>query len=459
MSAATRGVRSFLNPNSTQLLTQKIRIGRGPFQCALVLEEPDPTLDVQLRSLGIEPYRPDDVPDEAGLIKLLEERPYELIYKRSRVPITAKVLDAAPSLFAVNLCCIGDDSVDKQACADRGVLVTNDPISNGRSVVELFLGTMICMSRRIFEAVRETDNNEWFKTQKGRFEVRGKILGVFGLGNIGKQVAQVAEGLGMRVVFFDNRELAREVGETMGWSSVDSLEELFRVSDIVTAHVSAFDYRGRANDNVIRYEDFAAFGEKEHESPRVFVNLARGNIFDPADLLRAADEGHVGQAMVDVYPEEPKSSNDAWNNPYAGHPRIFGTPHIGAATLEAQPRIAAHVAGTTRLLSRNGRLRNCVFGGRHEVGIGASDDIGSYLTVVHSCERGTKKAVDDAIYNAGANNITSSHRDFVKFGIAYEVVGVDKALSDSEVEGLILEARELTGNPDAIRAIRQIPSI
>ena len=439
-------------------MTQNLRIGRGPFQRALVLEEPDATLDDHLRSIGVEPFRPAETPDEAGLIKLLEAEPYELIYKRSRVPITSRVLDAAPSLFAVNLCCIGDDSVDKQACADRGVLVTNDPISNGRSVVELFLGTMICMSRRIFEAVRETDNNEWYKTQQGRFEVRGKTLGVFGLGNIGKQVAQVAEQLGMKVAFFDNRDLAREVGETMGWTPTESIEDLFRLADVVTAHVSAFDYRGRANDLVLKYEHFVALGDKVGESPKVFINLARGNILDPADLRRAADEGHVGQAMVDVYPEEPKDSKEVWLNPYSDHPRIFGTPHIGAATLEAQPRIAAHVAGTTRFLSRHGRLRNCVFGGRHDVGIGGSEAIGSYLTVVHSCERGTKKAVDDAIYNAGANNITSAHRDFDKYGIAYEVVGIDRPLSDDDVEGLIQEARQLTGNSGAIRAIRQIPA-
>lgn len=439
-------------------MTQHLRIGRGHFSRALVLENPDPTLDDHLRSIGIEPFRPAETPDEDQLIELLNSAPYELLYKRSRVPVTARVLDAAPNLFSVNLCCIGDDSVDKQACADRGVLVTNDPISNGRSVVELFLGTMICMSRRIFEAVRETNNNEWYKTQKGRFEVRGKTVGIFGLGNIGKQVAQEAVQLGMKVVFFDNRDLSREVGETMGWQSVNTIEELFRRSDVVTAHVSAFDYNGRSNDGVLKYEHFKALGDKDYASPKVFVNLARGNILDPADLLRATNEGHVGQAMVDVYPVEPRDSDDPWKNPYGDHPRIFGTPHIGAATLEAQPRIASHVAGTTRLLSRTGRLRNCVFGGKQEIGIGGDETIGSYLTVVHSCQRGTKKAVDDAIYHAGVNNITSAHRDFEKYGIAYEVVGIDKALSDEQLQGLIDEARELTGNPTAIRAIRQIPA-
>lgn len=432
------------------------RITKGRFTRALVLENPDPTLDDHLRAIGIEPFRPDVTPDEDALVKLLENDPYDLIYKRSRVGITPRVLDAAPNLSAVMLCCIGDDSVDKVACAERGVLVTNDPVSNGRSVVELFVGEMICLCRRVFAAARETDNNLFVKSQERRFEVRGKTLGVFGLGNIGKQVAQVSEELGMKIAFYDNRAVAREVGETMGWTAMPSLDELFRVADVVTCHVSAFDYRGKSNDSVITYDDFAAMGDKDYESPRVFINLARGNIFDAADLIRAADEGHIGQAMVDVYPEEPREKTDPWVNPYANTAGIFGTPHIGAATMEAQPRIASHVAGTTRLLSEQGRLRNCVFGGKEIVGIDCVDAVKSYLTVVHSTDRGTKKAVDDAIYNAGANNIMSAHRDFDRYGIAYEVVGTDKPLTEAELQSLIDEAVSLTGNPTAVRAIRQI---
>lgn len=432
------------------------RLGKGDFTRALVLESPDPTLDDHLRAIGIEPFRPNFTPNEDELVRLLEAEPYELIYKRSRVEITPRVLAAAPNLFAVMLCCIGDDSVDKQACAERGIVVTNDPISNGRSVVELFVGELICLSRRIFTAAREVDRNEFVKSQSRRFEVRGKKLGVFGLGNIGKQVAQMGELLGMTIVFHDNRDVAREVGETMGWTYVPSIEELFRQSDVVTCHVSAYDYRGNANDNVLRYEHFAAFSDKDYLSPRIFLNLARGNIHTAEDLIRACDEGHIGAAMVDVYPEEPRQQEDAWVNPYADHKCIFGTPHIGAATLEAQPRIAAHVARTTRMLSRYGRLRNCVFGGKEDIGIDAVDDVRSLITVVHSTERGTKKAVDDAIYNAGASNIMSAHRDFERYGIAYEVVGIDKPLTDTEIQGLIEHASDLTGNPHAIRAIRQI---
>ena len=448
--------RRLISPNVKSMSRFQPRIGNGPFRRALVLEAPDSTLDDHLRAAGIEPVRPDETPTEDELIALLEAQPYDLIFKRSRVPITARVLDAAPSLFAVMLCCIGDDSVDKEACAERGVLVTNDPISNGRSVVELFVAALTGMSRRVFEAVRETDECRFVKSQAQRFEVRGKTLGIFGLGNIGKQVAQMGEALGMDIVFYDNRDVAREVGETMGWKFAPDLTALFELADVVTCHISAFDYRGEANDDVIGFEHFAAMANKERPSPRLFINLARGNVHRAEDLVRAVDAGHIGRAMVDVYPDEPKSAADAWANPYAAHPRIFGTPHIGAATLEAQPRIAAHVARTTRWLSHQGRLRNCVMSPRVEIGLDQVSDFDHILTVVHSTRRGTKKAVDDAIYNAGASNLTSAHRDYANFGIAYEVVAIDQPLSDAQLQGLIDDARALTGDEHAIRALRQI---
>lgn len=434
------------------------RIGAGHFRRALVLENPDSSLDDHLSTLGIEAVRPSSTPSEDELVEMVRGQRYELIYKRSRVPITARVLDAAPELFAVNLCCIGDDSVDKEACAQRGVLVTNDPVSNGRSVVELFAGAMLTMARRGFEATRETHASVWRKSSEARFEVRGKVLGVFGLGNIGKQVAQMGDALGMSIAFYDNREVACEVGEALGFRQMPDIESLFEASDVVTCHVSAFDFRGRANDNVLTYEHFAAMGRKSGQSPRLFVNLARGNIYEPSDLIRAVDEGHIARAMVDVYPDEPKQKGDVWDNPYRDHPRIFGTPHIGAATLEAQPRIALHVARTTKSLSYTGRLRNCVFAPRVQIGLDQPSEAPHILTVVHSTRRGTKKAIDDAIYHAGASNLYSEHRDFDRYGIAYNVVAIDRPLSDPQLQGLIDESVRLTGDEHAVRSLRQISS-
>lgn len=433
----------------------RTRLGKGAFKRALVLESPDPTLDDHLRAMGIEPVRPSATPDEEQLIKMLEADSYELIYKRSRVPITQRVLDAAPDLFAVMLCCIGDDSVDKVACADRGVLVLNDPVSNARSVTELAFGEIICLARRVFHAADETRQNRFLKSQKQRYEVQGKKLGIFGLGNIGKQVARMGESLGMDILFHDNRPTAREVGELLGWTFVSELDDLFRQADVVTAHVSAFDYKDNDNSGVITYEHFKAMGDKEQDSPRIFVNLARGNIHTSEDLNRAVKEGHVRQAMVDVFPEEPNNAEDPWVNPYAGNPNIFATPHIGAATLEAQPRIASHIAGSTRLLSEYGHIRNCVYVPQHEIGVerGSYDNI---ITVVHSSERGTKKAVAEAIYNAGASSLVSAHRDIDKFGIAYEVIATDKPLSDDQIQEMIVRGQEVSKAPFAIRAVRQV---
>lgn len=431
------------------------RLGKGPFRRALVLESPDPTLDDHLRAAGIEPFRPDETPDEDELIRLLEAAPYELIFKRSRVQITPRVLDAAPNLFAVMLACIGDDSVDKVACADRGVLVCNDPVSNAQSVNELTFGSILSLARRAFHAVDETRQHHFGKTQAQRYEIRGKTLGIFGLGNIGKQVAQTGEALGLKIVFYDNRPTAVEVGKLMGWTEAKDLETLFKEADIVTAHISAFDYEDENNSGVLTYEHFKAMGQKDYDSPRIFINLARGNIHTSDDLLRAVEEGHVRQAMVDVYPEEPRNAGDGWVNPYGDNPNIFGTPHIGAATLEAQPRIASHIAQTTSNMSHFGGIRNCVFAPAHEVSIphGRYKNI---LTVVHSSERGTKRAVAESIYDAGASSLVSTHRDFDKYGVAYEIIATDKPLSDDQIQEMIQRGQQHSDGEFAIRAVRQI---
>lgn len=434
---------------------QSVRRWDKPFERALILENPDESLDEHLRALGIEPVRIEVTPDEDALVELLEKDSYQLLYKRSRVPITARVLDAGKDLAAIMLCCIGDDSVDKQACAERGVLVTNDPISNARSVCELAFGEILCLSRRVFHAVRETNVSDFAKSADRRYEIKGKRLGIFGLGNIGAQVARMGEMLGMEISFFDSRPAAREVGMLLGWTSIPSLEELFADADIVTAHVSAFDYKGNDNAEVIRYEDFKAMGNKDYDSPQVFLNLARGNIHSSEALLRAVEEGHVRQAMVDVFPEEPRNRGDDWKNPYADNPNIFATPHVGAATQEAQPRIARYVANTTELLSNYGTLRNCVMAPKQLIGFepGQYDHV---ITIVHSSERGTKKAIAGCIYDAGASNLMSAHRDFNEYGIAYEVIALDRALSEEAIQQMIERANEVSNSDNAIRAIRQL---
>jgi len=433
------------------------RILLEPFSRALVIESPHPSLDGELARMGIQATRVASVPDEDALIAAIQGVDAQILFKRSQVPVTRRVIEACPSLHAVQLCCIGDDSVDKVACAENGLLVFNDPISNGRSVVELAIGHLIALSRRLYETDVAMSASRWEKNDRGRYEVRGKVLGIVGLGNIGRQVARASEALGMQIAFFDNRLVAQEVGTEMGWKRYNTLSELFRASDMVTAHTSARDSWGRDNEGLLNEALSELAADRPDNSPRVFLNLARGNVHSVEALRAAVGASAVRYAAVDVYPDEPAPGQSAsWVNPYADLPNVVCTPHIGAATQEAQPRIAHRVAETMGYFSRYGWMRDCVLAPRVKLSVGEAAWGRAVLAVVHSTRRGTKKAIDDAIYAAGASNLFSTHQDF-EVGVAYDLSVLDSALSPEQIDDLVAHARELAGDDGAIRAVRQIP--
>jgi D-3-phosphoglycerate dehydrogenase len=426
----------------------------GRLKKALVIENPSEVLDEELKSQGFEVQRLKEAPSEDELVRVLEAGQHHLIFKRSVVEINERVVRASKNLAAVMLCCIGDDSVDKESCARHGVMVTNDPVSNGRSVAELVIGELIALSRRIFDSVIEMNESVWRKNSTARYEVLGKTIGIIGFGNIGRQVAQLSKLMGMDVVFFDSAPIAREIGLAMGYRACDNLRDLFALSDFVTVHVSATDIHGHSNKNVFNYDTFKQWAARPKSSPRIFLNLARGFVVAPDDVRRAIADGLVSYAMTDVFPDEPRSSDTkAWVNPYHGEPRVFATPHIGAATNEAQPRIGRYVARTTELFSRYGMIRDCVFRPRAKIEFEAP--VGQHiLAVVHTDKRGTKKAVDDAIYEAGASNVGSAHVDFPEYGIAYDVSILDRPLSDAQADHLVSTAHRITGEANAIRWLR-----
>ena len=310
-------------------------------------------------------------------------------------------------------------------------------------------------SRRVFDSVIEMNESVWRKNSTARYEVLGKRLGIVGLGNIGRQVAALARALGMEVLFHESAVIPREVGLAMGYTAVDSLAELMEAVDFVTVHVSATDIHGNSNRNLFTYDVLKHFGaQRGKRSPRIFLNLARGFVVSAEDLLRATRDGYVNYAMTDVFPEEPRDvETRAWLNPFQDEKRIFATPHIGAATLEAQPRIARYVSRTTELFNRYGMVRNCVFRPRAAIEFEVRE--GQHiLSVIHTDKRGTKKAVDDAIYEAGASNVRSAHVDFPEYGIAYDVSVLDRPLTGEQVDGLVERARAITGDADAIRSVR-----
>jgi len=322
-------------------------------------------------------------------------------------------------------------------------------------VVELAFAHMIALSRRLYETDVAMASSLWQKNATGRFEILGKQLGIVGLGNIGRQVARMAEAFGMEVRFYDTRMVAQEVGQEMGWTKCDTLEDLFSGSDIVTIHTSATDYRGRSNEGLLNGALGRLGADRPSNSPRIFLNLARGNVHSTQALLAAVASGAVRRAAVDVYPSEPRPGQTDWKNPYADEPNVVCTPHIGAATQEAQPRIARRVAHTLGEFSSVGAVRDCVYNPRAKLHLGDATRGHTVLCVVHSDERGTKKAVNDAIYEAGASNLGTVHRDFDN-GVAYEACVIDQPLSATALRALVARAADLAGDPAAVRAIRQV---
>ncbi len=433
------------------------RIQLRPLTAALIIESPDPILDAELARFGIRTERLNGSRlDEDTLISAINSGGHQMLFKRSSVPLTRRVLEQCPTLMSINLCCIGDDSVDKQACADHGVMVFNDPVSNARSVVELVLGELILLARGLPEAFASTRAHQFQKASNGRHELAGRRLGLIGLGNIGRQVASAARAFGMEILFFDRRDVAREIGIELGYTAAPSIEALFRGADAVSVHVGALDHDGHSNVGLVTEDLLSQLGaERDGESPKLFINAARGVIHTSEALIAAVTSGAVRHAAVDVFPDEPRG-DEPWTNPYADVPTIHATPHIGAATREAQPRIARRVAATAREFSRSGAVRDCVFIPRQQLSVGQAP--GAYaLAVVHSTARGTKKAVDDAIFSSGASSLGSVHRDIPEFGIAYDLSLIDQPFTEAQLEAFVAGAAHLTGDPRAIRSVRLLP--
>ncbi len=430
----------------------------GRLTRALVVEAPHPTLDGLLESQGFTVQRLDASPAPGELIELLRTGRHQVLFKRSRVQVSREVLVACPELAAIQLCCIGHDSIDKQACADHGVLIFNDPVSNGRSVVELVIGHLISLSRDLFVTNEQAHSGVWSKTARGRYEIKGKTLGLWGLGRIGRRVARVAQSLGMEPIFLDTREVAQEVGEELEWERVETPEELFRRSDAVSLHVSAEDCHGDDNLGIVSRDLLMQLAaERPADSPRLLINLSRGLVMEPVDLLAAIEAGAVRRAAVDVYPHEPGRQGPGWPNPYADCPFVVTTPHIGAATTEAQPRIAARVARTAGAFASRGVIRDCIYSPRTQISMADELPGRSLLLVVHANTRGTKKALDEAIYEAEADNLRSQHRDFPRWGVAVDVNLLDRRLRQEQLQRIVERTREVTGDPAAVRRVRQIP--
>jgi D-3-phosphoglycerate dehydrogenase len=263
---------------------------------------------------------------------------------RSATKVTPKVLDRAKNLKVIGRAGIGVDNVDIPAATAKGIIVMNTPFGNSITTAEHAITLMLALAREIPQADASTQAGKWEKNRFMGVEITAKTLGVIGCGNIGSIVADRAQGLRMKVIAYDPF-LSPERALDLGVEKVE-LDDLFRRADFITLHTPLTE----KTRNII---DTAALATMK-QGVRI-INCARGGLVDEAALRHALDSGHVAGAAFDVFVEEP-----ATDNPLFGHPNVICTPHLGAATSEAQENVALQVAEQMSDYLLRGAISNAV---------------------------------------------------------------------------------------------------
>jgi len=284
----------------------------------------------QMRSAGLTV----DVRDDIAAEELPNVLPaYDGMVVRSRTKVRQPLIDVCPNLKVIVRGGAGLDTIDHEYARSKGITVMNTPLANSASVAELAIGYMLMMARSLYKASATMKAEKWDKKSFDGDEVGGKILGLIGIGNIGRETARRAIALGMKVLAYDPY-----VREVEGINLV-SLDELLAQSDYISLHLP----KTNESANMIGAEQFA----KMKNGVRI-VNCARGGIINEDALYEALTSGKVAGAALDVFSEEPPTD---WK--LLKLDNVITSPHIGAATKEAQARVGAEVAQKLIEFARN----------------------------------------------------------------------------------------------------------
>ena len=291
----------------------------------LVTDGMDKTAMAQLRELGHEVVEQFYEPDQLG--KAL--RDFDVAIVRSKTKVRANHIDEAKGsrLKLLIRGGVGVDNIDVAYAKENGIDVKNTPNASSQSVAELAMGHMFACTRYISIAGHTMREDKWEKKTYGKgIELQGKTLGIVGFGRIGQHLGVMAKAVGMNVVAFARHPNAA-VSEKLGIPYV-SMDELLATSDFISLHAPAVDGGALVNEaSIAKMKDGV-----------VIINTSRGANVDEAALLAALESGQVRAAGLDVYADEPTSNKALYS-----HPMVSCTPHIGAATVEAQKRIGAEI--------------------------------------------------------------------------------------------------------------------
>eukprot|EP01118_Nematostelium_gracile_P014601 TRINITY_DN572_c0_g1_i1.p1 TRINITY_DN572_c0_g1~~TRINITY_DN572_c0_g1_i1.p1 ORF type:complete len:433 (+),score=107.38 TRINITY_DN572_c0_g1_i1:60-1301(+) len=266
---------------------------------------------------------------------------------RSKTRITEAVLAQADRLLAIGCFCIGTDQVDLVAAEKKGVPVFNSPFCNSRSVAELILCEIICLSRKLGDVNTNMHKGVWDKSAKDCHEIRGKTIGIVGYGHIGSQLSVLSEAMGLKVVFYDIENIM-PLGNSR---PMPSLQELLKISDFVTLHVP----KTELTHNMITEKEIKLMPKGSY-----LLNASRGTVVDLVALKDALKSGHLAGCAVDVYPVEPIENTNQWLNDLQNLPNTILTPHVGGSTEEAQLAIGAEVADKMVKLINSGSTATAV---------------------------------------------------------------------------------------------------
>jgi D-3-phosphoglycerate dehydrogenase len=332
--------------------------------------------------------------------------------------------------------CIGTNQVDLAAAARAGIPVFNSPFSNSRSVAELVIGEVIALSRQLCERTMEMKSGSWNKVAKGCWEIRGKTLGIVGYGHIGSQLSVLAESFGMRVIFHDVLNLM-PLGQAV---QVERLEDLLAEADFVTLHVPELP----DTINMISGPQLAAMKRGAY-----LINNARGKVVDIPALVSALQQKHLAGAAIDVYPAEPGSNGqgfddnlNSWSSALRAIPNVILTPHIGGSTEEAQRMIGMEVStALTRYLNFGSTLGAVNFPEVDLRAITTEQQNQIRLCYIHTNQPGVLKQLNEIL---GHYNVEKQYSDS-KGDIAYLMSDIAD-VSPADIEALEHSVRQTKAN-------------
>ncbi|QLH07302.1 D-2-hydroxyacid dehydrogenase [Nitrosopumilus ureiphilus] len=290
----------------------------------LICDEVDPILNKILQDNGLKiSYEPEITPEQ--IVEKISN--FNIVIVRSRTTITKEMIEKADNCKIIARVGVGLDNVDQEAAKTKNIRVINAVEGAMNAVAELVLGLMLSLARQTTRGDRAIRNGQWLKKELKGTELRGKYLGIIGLGNIGKRLGRLARALNMNIIGYDVIPIDEEFSKEVGLMKAD-LDTLLQSSDYISIHVPLLD----STHHLLDAQKMSTM-----KKTAKIINTSRGGVVDEDALYNALKNGTLGGAALDVFEKEP-----AIGNKLAELDNVILTPHIGAQTKEAQS-LAANV--------------------------------------------------------------------------------------------------------------------